>query len=1170
MGAAMPFDLVEALGARISVLRRAQHWLHRYGRAQQADLLNALPAHVAVLDSQGAIISVNKAWRQFDTAEPSHCPGLEVGTNYAEVCESASTTDMSDARQIAVGVRAVLAGTAAVFARDYACGVLKNARWFALTVTPLEDDGSTRGAIVMHRDITAERNIEETLRDSETRLRQITENMRDAFFLADAVSHHILYISPAFEAIWGENCASLYANPMPWTAGVHPDDRAFVQQTYAAGVLAGTFDYECRILRPDRAVRWIRVRGSPVRDAGGRLVRVTGAVEDITQRKHSLQALHDSRQRLTSLVTSATDAILTIDEHSRVVLSNPAAETMFGYTTAELRGLSLERLVPECGPASDVLDIAGTENPVVGDRTKRPDGPVTGLRKSGETFQIESSLSTFDADGRRYFTTMLRDLTEGQRAANQLRECQRRLSDLLSTVELMALMLDRSARIVYCNDYFLKVTGWRREEVLGENFIENFVAPEHHEEIKQIYVSMLANLPHSRHHETTILTRSGEARLIRWNNSVLRSISGEVIGITRIGEDVTERQRSDVRIKRLSRVYEVLSETNALLVRVRDREELFAEACRIAVDAGTFKMAWIGLLDSRTSEGKVVARCGGKEEYVSRTKLSVRADSLVCEQPASRALRLSEPVICNDISTDPSIASFQEELLEYGYKSLACFPLMVAGRAAAVLVLYSGEPNAFDEGETRLLLELAGNISFALDHLGKQERLDYLGYYDELTGLANRSLFLERVAQFIRGTTANRCELAVGIFDLERFKSINQSLGRASGDALLRQVAGWLTNAVGDATFLARIGADHFAIVFPEVKLERDLGRLIEQTMEDFLRHPFRLNDAVFHIGAKIGMALYPDDGVEADMLFRNAEAALRKAKMAGDRYLFYTQKMTETVVGRLNLENQLRDALDKQEFVLYYQPKMNLLSGKVTGAEALIRWNDPRSGLVLPGKFISVLEETGLIHEVGRWALHQAVEDYLYWRTLGLCVVRISVNVSSLQLRSLGFVDELKQVVTIDANAASGLELEITESVIMEDVRHSGETLQNVRALGVTVAIDDFGTGFSSLSYLSRLPVDTLKIDRSFVQDMAAGQQGTILVSAIINLAHSLKLNVVAEGVETAEQSALLRSMHCDELQGYLYGRPAPRELFESKFLVSAEFEAPIVEFDSPILIST
>ena len=408
------------------------------------------------------------------------------------------------------------------------------------------------------------------------------------------------------------------------------------------------------------------------------------------------------------------------------------------------------------------------------------------------------------------------------------------------------------------------------------------------------------------------------------------------------------------------------------------------------------------------------------------------------------------------------------------------------------------------------------------------------------------------MAQYIRGAPAIESKVALGIIDLERFKNINQSLGRPSGDALLRQVAEWLTQKLGDATLLARIGGDHFAVVFPKVKTEGDLGRLIEQSMESFLRHPFRLNDAVFYIGAKVGLALYPDDGADADTLFKNAEAALRKAKASGDRYLFYAQKMTDTVVGRLNLEVLLHEALDKKQFVLYYQPKMNLLSGKLTGAEALIRWNDPRSGLVPPGKFIPMLEETGLIHEVGGWALRQAIADYLRWRSLGMSAVRIAVNVSALQLRSRGFIADVKQALAVDAAAAAGLELEITESVIMEDVRHSGASLRAIRAMGVSIAIDDFGTGFSSLSYLSKLPLDTLKIDRSFVHDMTAGRQGSVLVSSIISLAHSLKLKVVAEGVETEEQSTLLRALGCDEWQGYLFGRPVPSELFESRYLSS------------------
>jgi EAL domain-containing protein (putative c-di-GMP-specific phosphodiesterase class I) len=289
----------------------------------------------------------------------------------------------------------------------------------------------------------------------------------------------------------------------------------------------------------------------------------------------------------------------------------------------------------------------------------------------------------------------------------------------------------------------------------------------------------------------------------------------------------------------------------------------------------------------------------------------------------------------------------------------------------------------------------------------------------------------------------------------------------------------------------------------------------------------------------KTGVSLFPDNGTDAEALYGNAEAALKKAKSCGDSYLFYSHTMTDTVAGRLSLENQLRQAVDQGQFVLHYQPKISLKTGKIAGAEALIRWNDPNTGLVPPGRFIPVLEETGLINEVGRWALHKAIEDYLCWQRAGLASVRIAVNVSPLQLGSRGFVHEIEKVISIDPSASSGLELEITESLIMADVKHSVASLQQLRAMGVTIAIDDFGTGFSSLSYLAKLPINTLKIDRSFVGDLTSTPESNVLVAMIINLAHSMRLNVVAEGVETDGQSRILRALDCDHAQGYLYSKP-------------------------------
>jgi diguanylate cyclase (GGDEF)-like protein len=393
--------------------------------------------------------------------------------------------------------------------------------------------------------------------------------------------------------------------------------------------------------------------------------------------------------------------------------------------------------------------------------------------------------------------------------------------------------------------------------------------------------------------------------------------------------------------------------------------------------------------------------------------------------------------------------------------------------------------------------------------------------------------------------------LALFLVDLERFKYFNDSLGRPAGDALLRHVAQWLTHGIGDASLLSRIGADQFAMVLPKVRSEVDVARVLEKLMAVFQDRSFNLKDDTYRVAARTGVALFPQDGKEADALFLNAEAALKNAKAGGDRYLFYSHKMTKAMAGKLILENQLRQAIDREEFVLHYQPKVSFASGKLVSAEALIRWNDPRTGQVPPGQFIPVLEETGLIYEVGRWALRKAIADYLSWLEKGLPAVRVAVNVSALQLRSVGFIAELEQALAVDARAAAGLELEITESLIMADVEHSIATLQAVRAMGVTVAIDDFGTGFSSLNYLMKLPVDTLKIDRSFVLAMTQSPQGLALVTTIINLTHSLKLNAVAEGVETEEQSRLLRLLGCDELQGYLVSEALPAELFKTRFLV-------------------
>jgi diguanylate cyclase (GGDEF)-like protein/PAS domain S-box-containing protein len=734
-----------------------------------------------------------------------------------------------------------------------------------------------------------------------------------------------------------------------------------------------------------------------------------------------------------------------------------------------------------------------------------------------------------------------RDITERKKAAQKFK-------DLLESAPDAMVIVNSNADMVLVNAQAVHLFGWCRDELLNKkihSLVPTGLRGQHSDHLNGFFEQ-----PRARNMGAGLdlfgLRKDGSEFPVEVSLSPMETDEGTLV-IAAI-RDVTENRKAQERITYLNRVYAMLSGINTLIVRTDSREDLFRQACRIAVDGG-FSMAMIAMVDPKTLRLVPMASQGKDEALMSAIHGILSSDETASKTMGARAIREKQVVVSNHSQQDQQVV-FRTKYTEAGIHSMAVFPLMVSDAAVGVFALYASEVDFFHGEELKLLTELAGDIAFAIDHLEKQERLTYLAYYDGLTGLANQSLFLERVAQSSRSALSAGHKLAIVLIDLDRFKNINDSLGRTAGDELLRKVAQWLSRYVGDANRLARLGADRFAVLMPVVKPEHDVEHLLAKMMKAFLAHPFRLNEAIFRIAAKAGVALFPDDGTDTDILFRNAEAALKKAKSSGERHLFYTQSMNEMVAGKLTMENQLRQALLMGEFALHYQPKVNLVSGKVTSAEALIRWNKPGTGLVPPSQFIPILEEIGLINEVGRWALHQANADYLRWHTAGLAPVRIAVNVSALQLRNRTFFDEVRHLVESDARTAAGLELEITESLIMEDVKHSISSLHAIRTLGLTIAIDDFGTGFSSLSYLSKLPVDTLKIDRSFVVDMTAAPEGLALVSTIIHLAHALKLKVVAEGVETQEQARLLRLLNCDDMQGYLFSRPVPAGIFETQFL--------------------
>ncbi|MGH8740313.1 MAG: EAL domain-containing protein [Burkholderiales bacterium] len=601
-------------------------------------------------------------------------------------------------------------------------------------------------------------------------------------------------------------------------------------------------------------------------------------------------------------------------------------------------------------------------------------------------------------------------------------------------------------------------------------------------------------------------------------------------------QDVSEQKQAEIQIKRLNRVYAVLSGINTLIVRARDRDELFGEACRIAVEHGKFPLAWIGLLDKDKARVSVMASAGAADGYLELMPMQV-SDDPQGQGMAGLAVKERRAMIANDIASDPRIVT-KAQALEREFRSLVLLPLVVSGESVGVLALYAEQKGFFDEQEMRLLNELAGDVSFAIGNIEKDRKLEYLSYFDALTGLANRTLFMDRLAQSVAATREQHV-LALAVIDVARFKTINDSLGRHAGDAVLTQIGQRLAALAGDASHVARISADHFAVIIPNARDDAQIARVIEAGYADVEGRPFVVAGSELRLAIRTGISLYPNDGADAEAVFRNAESALKKAKASAERYLFYTQAMTARVSGMLALENKLRRAIEREEFVLHYQPKVDLEQRRLVGVEALIRWQSPE-GLVPPVQFVPLLEETGLINPVGFWVMKQALRDHHLWSKQGLKAPRVAVNVSAVQLRQRDFVALVQEVLAQGASPTP-LDLEITESMLMDDLQGNIDKLNAMRALGVDIAIDDFGTGYSSLGYLARLPVQQLKVDRSFIISMDKDPNAMTLVSTMLSLAHALGLKVVAEGVETESQANTLRLLRCDVIQGYLISKPVP-----------------------------
>ncbi len=685
------------------------------------------------------------------------------------------------------------------------------------------------------------------------------------------------------------------------------------------------------------------------------------------------------------------------------------------------------------------------------------------------------------------------DITELITAQRALREEHDFIDAVLDTVGAIILVMDREGRVVRFNRACEAVSGYSAKDIIGHYFWEKLIPPEQIERVSQVFAQLTTgHFPNQ--HENHWRTRDGGRRLIAWSNTCISDAQGRIRHVIATGIDVTEARAAEAEVRLAARVFEHAGE--AIMVTDADNRIVKVNPAFTAITGYTEREV-LGETPARFKSGRHDAAF-----YEAMWRSLAETDAWEGEIWDRRRDGVIYPKWL-------TISAMRDQ-----------------------------------RGELRHYVALFTDIS---ERKNSEERIRHLAEHDSLTGLPNRSLLQDRLRQAMARAEREQTRLALLFVDLDRFKLVNDSLGHAVGDALLVETAHRLLSSVRASDTVSRQGGDEFLVLLADIEQNDDAGR-VAQKMIEALSEPCMLAGQELRITPSIGISVYPDDGADMEMLIQRADIAMYQAKESGrSTYQFHTDDMNERASERLSVELGLRRALERGELLLHYQPQIELASGRIIGLEALLRWRHPELGLIAPGQFIPIAEDTGLIVPIGEGVLHEACRQSLVWQAAGLPALPIAVNLSAAQFRKPGLETLLRDVLTATGLPPHLLELELTESIVMSQAEETVAILGRLHELGVRLSIDDFGTGYSSLSYLKRFPIQKLKIDQSFVRDLTAGDNDAAIVRGIVGLARSLGLGVIAEGVETREQLKVLREFGCDEAQGYYFSPALPPAEVES-----------------------
>jgi diguanylate cyclase (GGDEF)-like protein/PAS domain S-box-containing protein len=1106
-------------------------------------IIDAVPHYIYVKDADGRFTLANSAWLEGRGLKLDHVRGQTVYDVFPQ--EFAASMDAQDRPVLDDGTSIVDVEQRTVSkAPD---GTLLPARWSLTTKVPLRDAaGKVVGLVGISRDITAAKRTEKELRDYVERFEIAARATSDVLWDWDLAAG-TLWWGEAFETLFGYSRQEVGNSISSWTERIHPeqvdDIGRGIHEAIDDGSTFWTADYQFR--RADGTYANVFDRAYIIRDEHGRAVRMLGAIMDITDRKRAEEAMRRERALLRTIINALPDYIHVKDAEGRVQLGNTAWLKARRVTAHEVQG----KTVFDIFPAALAQRMHEQDRDIIasGKGVSEQESRVHLLDEGGNPLERWSSTTKVpmrDDDGNTVgIVGISRDITSRRRMERE-RAMEHVVARELSESRSIEDTMPRLIRTVCEAMGWTYGAHWTRDDTSDGlrraawwcEFDPQF------EPDDAVYWDVIAT-PHAG----GLLGRAWLEQRATW--------------VTDIAQMETFRRKASC-LKfgfRSAYAFPIVTQDERLGVveffsrELREPDEALLEVSgAISNQIGQFIRRKQAEESLQESEQQLRAMFDYADVGIVVTSLDMRylrVNDKYCEiigYSRDELLRMQ----ASDVNLESNVGemlSLRQRMVKEDIPNVTMEKQLVRKDGTTVWVSLANSLVRASDGAAPYFIAVIQDISEskrASEALKEsEEQFRKLAHYDILTTLPNRALFYDRLGHSIAQAKRNRWALAVLFIDVDRFKHVNDTFGHAAGDVLLKQVSERLTRCVRSDDTVGRLSGDEFSIVLSRLAAPEDAATVAKKIVEE-LNRPFLLEGAELFVTASIGITVFPTDSTDQDTLIRNADVAMYRAKDRGrNNYQFYTPEMNRRTREMLNMEGELRRALERDELVLHYQPKVSLTTGRVTGVEALMRWLHPERGLISPGDFMPLLEETGLIVQAGEWVLRTVCQLLKGWQHDGTCMLPVAINLSARQFLSPELGKTIRLALQESGVNPSLLEVEITESAIMADTAEATRTLEYLEALGVNSAIDDFGTGYSSLAYLKRFPLRALKIDRSFVRDVTTDPDDASIIKAVISMAHSLGLNVIAEGVETEDQLEFLIGEGCDEVQGFLFSRPIPND---------------------------